>query len=183
MPSKRSRSATIPARVVSPVYQEIQRHEHAPRIRPLPAVDRHASSSTTSRRWSAWRIDPDRPDESGARRRCRRPLSCAGRKPGRDVHGRTRQRRAGRRRSAGDRLGRGRAGARAGSSSWPIAPSTLALAEAGRYATRSAGPRGDPARRRFTHRLRYRWRWTSSSGLDPVDRVTALDVQQLERAG
>jgi hypothetical protein len=45
-----------------------------------------------------------------------------------------------------------------------IAPSTLALAEAGRNATRvqvlAAIDSGS-----FTHRLRYRWRWTSNSGL------------------
>jgi hypothetical protein len=45
-----------------------------------------------------------------------------------------------------------------------IAPSTLALAEAGRNATRvqilAAIESGS-----FTHRLRYRWRWTSNSGL------------------
>jgi hypothetical protein len=45
-----------------------------------------------------------------------------------------------------------------------IAPSTLALAEAGRTATRvqilaALNPVS------FTHRLRYRWRWTSNSGL------------------
>ena len=45
-----------------------------------------------------------------------------------------------------------------------VAPSTLVLAEAGRSATRvqvlAAIQPG-----RFTHRLHYRWRWTSSSGL------------------
>jgi hypothetical protein len=45
-----------------------------------------------------------------------------------------------------------------------VAPSTLALAEAGRNATRvqvlAAIDSGS-----FTHRLRYRWRWTSNSGL------------------
>ena len=45
-----------------------------------------------------------------------------------------------------------------------VAPSTLVLAEAGRSATRvqvfAAIQPGS-----FTHRLHYRWRWTSSSGL------------------
>jgi len=45
-----------------------------------------------------------------------------------------------------------------------VAPSTLALAEAGRNATRVQVLAAiDPGS--FTHRLRYRWRWTSSSGL------------------
>ena len=45
-----------------------------------------------------------------------------------------------------------------------VAPSTLALAEAGRNAMRvqilAAIEPGS-----FTHRLRYRWRWTSNSAL------------------
>ena len=44
------------------------------------------------------------------------------------------------------------------------APSTLALAEAGRNATRVQILAAiDPGS--FTHRLRYRWRWTTNSGL------------------
>ena len=39
-----------PGRVVSPVYQEIQRHQNAAWLRPVSPVDRHALSSTTSRR-------------------------------------------------------------------------------------------------------------------------------------
>ena len=45
-----------------------------------------------------------------------------------------------------------------------IEPGTLALAEAGRNATRVQVLASiDPGS--FTHRLRYRWRWTSNSGL------------------
>ena len=45
-----------------------------------------------------------------------------------------------------------------------ITPGTLALAEAGRNATRVQVLASiDPGS--FTHRLRYRWRWTSNSGL------------------
>lgn len=45
-----------------------------------------------------------------------------------------------------------------------VAPSTLALAEAGRNATRVQVLAAiDPGS--FTHRLRYRWRWTSNSDL------------------
>jgi hypothetical protein len=45
-----------------------------------------------------------------------------------------------------------------------IAPSTLAMAEAGRSATR-VQILADIQPESYTHRLRYRWRWTSRSGL------------------
>ena len=86
-----------------------------------------------------------------------------------------------RRRPAGDHLGQRRAG-RGPARARGRAPSTLALAEAGRHATRvqvlaaiQPGELHPSAALPLALDERLR--------LDPVDGVTPLDVQQLERPG
>ncbi len=67
-------------------------------------------------------------------------------------------------RAGSDRAGKSTAEVAAGSSSRRLPRAQLVMAEAGRTATRvqvfaAIQPGG------FTHRLHYRWRWASSSGL------------------
>jgi hypothetical protein len=150
------------ARVVSPVYQEIHRHESGadPSLCLLLTgtfFQHHFSASITLR------IDPERPDS---------PVLDV------DVADRCRTHVANLAATYTVRLDSGALNdASPQAITWDAfgpderrlellasAPSTLALAEAGRNATRvQVLAAMDPGS--FTHRLRYRWRWTSNSGL------------------
>jgi hypothetical protein len=151
-----------PARVVSPVYQEIRRHEcvqDAGRCLLLTGTyfQHHFSAAVTLG------IDPERPDspvlDVDVADRCRaRVGALAATYTVRLDSGALKD--ASPQAIIWDVLGPdvGRLELVA------IAPGTLALAEAGRNATRvqvlAAIESGS-----FTHRLRYRWRWTTNSGL------------------
>ena len=156
-----------PASVVSPVYQEIQRHEHAGDARAAANMRFLLTGTFFKHHFSAvasLEHDPDRPDtllvDFDVADRCRSAVNHLAA-------------------TYTVRLDSGAlvdAGPRA--ITWhkqdqedvgqleleAIAPSTLVLAEAGRGATRvqvlAAIQPGQ-----FTHRLHYRWRWTKSSGL------------------
>jgi hypothetical protein len=151
-----------PARVVSPVYQEIHRHECAADaglclLLTGTFFQHHFSAAVTLG------IDPERPDspvlDVDVADRCRVRVAAF-------AATYTVQLDSGALKDASpqaiiwDVLGpdTGRLELVA------IAPGTLALAEAGRNATRvqvvAAIESGS-----FTHRLRYRWRWTTNSGL------------------
>ena len=151
-----------PGRVVSPVYQEVQRHQSASGsglclLSTGTLYQHHFSAVITLT------IDPDRPGglmlDVDVADRCRSAVESL----------------------AATYTVRLDSGALAGAGPeaivWDIdggsagrleleavAPSTLVMAEAGRTATRvqvlaAIEPGG------FTHRLHYRWRWTSNSGL------------------
>jgi hypothetical protein len=144
-------------RIVSPVYQEIQRHEFAgDQLRGLCVLltghlfQHHFSAAVSVLR------DPEKTDfvvlEIDVADRCRAPVSAL----------------------AATYLVRLGSSVLTGASPRAIAwsepgslelscepPATLAMAEAGRQATRvQALATIDPLL--FTHRLRYRWRWASS---------------------
>jgi hypothetical protein len=144
-----------PSRVVSPAYQEIEPHPCEAGLRALltgQSATHHFSAVVTVRRdGDGTAVDLDVAD------RCRSPVEVlagtylvqlgssdlldAG--PERVVWG-------------GDALGRGRL------EFSTVAPNTIALAEAGRRATRvQALARIVPTT--FTQRLAYQWRWTPAS--------------------
>jgi hypothetical protein len=151
-----------PRRVVSPVYQEIHRHQSA--LGPGLCVlltgtlhKHHFSAAINLGRDPDWpygmMLDVDVAD------RCRSPVEnlsatyTVALDSGKLA-------RAGPEAITWDNVGAGEGGLEIE----PVAPSTLVLAEAGRSATRvqviaAIQPAG------FTHRLHYRWRWTSRAGL------------------
>jgi hypothetical protein len=150
------------SRVVSPVYQQLQRHV----IAAGPGLCLLLTGRLFQHHFSAvvsLGIDPDRPDglvlDVDVADRCRAPVaSLAATYTVRLDSGSLAD--AGPRGITWERVGRGK---------WrlelmAVDPNTLVLSEAGRNATRvqvlAAIQRGS-----FTHRLRYRWRWTSNSGL------------------
>ena len=151
-----------PGRVVSPVYQDIQRHQSAPGsglcLLLTGTLSKHHFSAVIS-----LGRDTDRPGgltlDVDIADRCRAPVEHL-------TATYTVRLNSGKLGRSGpdaitwDNVGAemGRLGIEA------VAPSTLVLAEAGRSATRvqvmAAIQPGS-----FTHRLHYRWRWTSSCGL------------------
>jgi hypothetical protein len=149
-------------RVVSPVYQEIQRHQSAPGsdlclLLTGTLYEHHFSAAISVGQ------DPDRPDgmmlDVDVADRCRSPIeNLAATYTVKLDSGKLG--RAGPEAITWDNVGAGVSGLEIEA----VAPSTLALAEAGRSATRvqvlAAIKPGS-----FTHRLHYRWRWTSSAGL------------------
>jgi hypothetical protein len=149
-----------PARIVSPVYQEIHRHE-SPRDEALcllltGTLFKHHFSAVVS-----LTTDPDRPDglmlDVDVADRCRAPVeNLAATYTVRLDSGALAD--AGPRAILWDKSGPGAGRLELDA----VAPSTLALAEAGRTATRvqilAAIQPGS-----YTHRLHYRWRWTSNS--------------------
>jgi hypothetical protein len=151
-----------PTRIVSPVYQELQRHEstvaEALCLLMTGTLFKHHFSAVVS-----LGTDPDRPDglllDIDVADRCRTPVEhLAATYTVKLDSGALAD--AGPRAIIWDKIGRngGRLELVA------VAPSTLALAEAGRSATRvqvlAAIQPGS-----FTHRLHYRWRWTTNAGL------------------
>ena len=182
-PSRRDPERDDPVRVVSPVYQEIQLHEPAAGIRPVPLADRHARSTTISRRPSALVADPDRARRPGARLSTSPTVAA---RPSRAWP---------RRISSGSTAARWSTPIPDGSSGtsdrpsrrptrarWPIHPASLVLAEAGRHGDARAGPRGDPAGDLHPS-APLPLALDQHRRIDPVDRVTPLDVEQLERPG
>jgi hypothetical protein len=151
-----------PGRVVSPVYQDIQRHPSALGsglcLLVTGTLFKHHFSAVIS-----LGHDPDRPDgmvlDIDVADRCRSPVENL-------AATYTVKLDSGKLGPAGpEAITWDNAGAGVGRLAIEaVAPSTLVLAEAGRSATRvqvlAAIQPG-----RFTHRLHYRWRWTSSSGL------------------
>jgi hypothetical protein len=151
-----------PGRVISPVFQDIQRHQSALGsglcLLLTGTLYKHHFSAVIS-----LGHDPDRPDglmlDVDVADRCRSPVEnlAATYTVGLDSG---KLARAGPEAITWENVGAslGRLDIEA------VAPSTLVLAEAGRSATRvqvlAAIQPGS-----FTHRLHYRWRWTSSSGL------------------
>jgi hypothetical protein len=150
-----------PGRIVSPVYQDIQRHASAPGsglcLLLTGTLYKHHFSAAIS-----LGHDPDRPDgmmlDVDVADRCRSAVEnlAATYTVGLDSG---KLARAGPEAIAWDKFGAGEGGLEIEA----VAPSTLVLAEAGRSATRvqvlaAIQPGG------FTHRLHYRWRWTSRSG-------------------
>jgi hypothetical protein len=151
-----------PSRVVSPVYQEIQRHENsigsALCLLLTGTFFKHHFSAVVT-----LGADPDRTDwltlEIDVADRCRTAVECL-------AATYTVKLDSGALADAGphaiiwENVGRSHCRLEL----IAIAPSTLALAEAGRNATRvqalAAIQTGS-----YTHRLHYRWRWTSNSGL------------------
>ena len=151
-----------PGRVVSPVYQDIQRHRSAPGcglcLLLTGTLHKHHFSAAIS-----LGHDPDRPDgtvlDVDVADRCRSPVEylAATYTVGLDSGNLAR---AGPEAIAWDNVGAGAGGLEIEA----VAPSTLVLAEAGRSATRvQVFTLIQPGS--FTHRLHYRWRWTNSSGL------------------
>jgi hypothetical protein len=151
-----------PGRVVSPVYQDLQRHQSAHGsglcLLLTGTLSKHHFSAAIS-----LGHDPDRPGgivlDVDVADRCRSPVeNLAATYTVRLDSGKLA--RAGPDAITWDHVGAvlGRLEIEA------VAPSTLVLAEAGRSAMRvqvlAAIQPGS-----FTHRLHYRWRWTSSSGL------------------
>jgi hypothetical protein len=151
-----------PRRVKSPVFQEIQRHESAPGaglcLLLTGTLFFHHFSAVVS-----LGIDPDRPDgvllDVDVADRCRAPFEILAATytvmldSGSLVD-------AGPQSITWDRTGP----CACRIELMAVAPSTLVLAEAGRSATRVQVMAAIQAGN-FTHRLHYRWRWTSNSGL------------------
>jgi hypothetical protein len=151
-----------PARVVSPVYQEIHRHEFAgDQLRGFCLL---LTGSLFQHHFSAAMClyrDPGAPNiivlEFDIADRCRAPVSSLAAtylvRLGSSALAEASAREIG---WTGETLGAGRLRLRAESST------TLALAEAGRHATRVQTLAAiNPAS--FTQRLRYCWRWASTS--------------------
>jgi hypothetical protein len=148
------------ARVVSPVYQEIQRHERAEN----PGLCLVSTGRLFQHHFSAalsLRIDPDRPEslvlDIDVADRCRAPVESLAATYSVRFDGSALL-------DAGPRVitwgTEGRSPGRLELLADP--PCTLALAEAGRRASRVQVLAAiQPAT--FTYRLRYRWRWTSVS--------------------
>ena len=151
-----------PGRIVSPVYQNIQRHQSTRGsglcLLLTGTLYKHHFSAAIS-----LGDDPDRPDgmmlDVDIADRCRSPVEnlAATYTVGLDSG---KLARAGPAAITWDNFGAGEGGLEIEA----VAPSTLVLAEAGRSAMRlqvlAAIQPGS-----FTHRLHYRWRWTSRSGL------------------
>lgn len=151
-----------PGRVVSPVYQDVQHHQNAPGsglcLLLTGTLHKHHFSAVIS-----LGHDPDRPEEMmfdvDVADRCRSPVEylaatyTVGLDSGKLARG-------GPKAITWDNVGAGVGRLEIEA----VASSTLVMAEAGRSATRvqilAAIEPGS-----FTHRLHYRWRWTSSSGL------------------
>ena len=151
-----------PSRVVSPAYQDVQRHETAIAgslcLLLTGTLFRHHFSAVVS-------LGPDhgRPDEIildiDVADRCRTPVDFLAATYTVNLDSGAIAD-AGRQAIAWDKIGRSQCRLEL----IAIAPSTLVLAEAGRSATR-VQVLADIKPESYTHRLRYRWRWTSNSGL------------------
>ena len=151
-----------PSRVVSPVYQELQRHQGA--IGSIVCL--LATGTLYQHHFSAaisLKSDPDRPGgltlDFDVADRCRSPVESL-------AATYTVWLDSGALARAGpEGIGWDINGGKAGRLELEaVAPSSLVMAEAGRAATRvqilaASGPGG------FTRRLHYRWRWASNSGL------------------
>ncbi len=152
-----------PARVVSPVYQEIHRHELAGQTG-LCCLLTGSCFSIISRRLSPCAADADQPGTLLARHRRRGPVSRPVESLAATYLVTMDSQRAGRCRIRTGSSGRRKPGPGRLELTAPIRQRALALAEAGRQATRVQVLAAiQPAT--FTHRLRYRWRWTSASSL------------------
>jgi hypothetical protein len=151
-----------PCRIVSPLYQDIQRHQGAAGsglcLLLTGTLYKHHFSAAIS-----LVHDPDRPEgmmlDVDVADRCRSPVEnlAATYTVGLDSG---KLARAGSEAISWENVGADVGGLEIEA----VVPSTLVLAEAGRSATRvqvlaAIQPGG------FTHRLHYRWRWTCNSGL------------------
>jgi hypothetical protein len=149
-------------RIVSPVYQEVQRHEssgaRALCLLLTGNLFKHHFSAVVS-----LATDPDRPEglllDIDVADRCRTPVDhLAATYTVKLDSGALGD--AGPNAITWENVGKGRGRLELVA----VAPTTLVLAEAGRNATRvQVLARIEPGS--FTHRLRYRWRWTSNSGV------------------
>jgi hypothetical protein len=151
-----------PSRVVSPAYQDVQRHDTAIAgslcLLLTGTLLRHHFSAVVS-------LGPDhgRPDEVildiDVADRCRTPVEFVAATYTVNLDSGAIAD-AGRQAITWEKIGRSKCRLEL----IAVAPSTLVLAEAGRSATR-VQVLADIKPGSYTHRLRYRWRWTSNSGL------------------